>query len=82
MAQLAARFAASAGEYRRAVAQAVADADRPAIVLHAHRLAGIAPMLGHPAIGDAAARLEESAEAADYAADAAMLDLLLTRLDD
>lgn len=81
MAELAARFAASGGEHRSAIAAAVAAQDRAAIVHHAHRLAGIAPMLGHPAIGEAAARLEESAEAGDYAPDAAALDLLLAQLE-
>lgn len=81
MAELAARFAASAGEYRCAIAAAVAAQDRAAIVHHAHRLAGIAPMLGHPAIGEAAVRLEDSGEAGDYARDAAALDLLLARLE-
>ena len=81
MADLAARFAASAGEYRSALTTALEADDRANIVHHAHRLAGIAPMLGHPAIGEAAARLEESAKAGDYAPDAAALDRLLARLN-
>jgi HPt (histidine-containing phosphotransfer) domain-containing protein len=59
LAELAARFTERAPEERAAIASALATADTAAIVEHAHKLAGIAGMLGHADIGAAALALEE-----------------------
>ena len=60
MAQLSARFAARAPEERAALADALENADCTALADRAHKLAGIAGMLGHPGISDAALALEEA----------------------
>lgn len=71
MAELAARFAARAGEERRAVAEALAAGDAATLRARAHKLAGIAGMVGHDAIGRAALALEETVEAGGDPAPAA-----------
>lgn len=62
MAELAARFAARAGEERVAFAASLAAGDRTGVAARAHRLAGIAGMYGHPLITEAALALEAAAE--------------------
>ena len=78
MAELSARFARQAGEYREELLGADSAGDRTAIRDRAHKLAGIAPMLGHPDIGAAALELEEAVETkSDYRAAFARLERLL-----
>ena len=79
LAELAVRFAARASGERAALAAAVAASDRDAIVERAHKLAGIAGMFGHEAIGAAAFSLEEAARRGTaYSTEA---DVLLGELD-
>lgn len=67
MAELAARFATQANTYRQELSQADAEGDRGLMRDRAHKLAGIAPMLGHAEIGAAALTLEEAIEdGSDY----------------
>ena len=81
IAELSARFARQAGEYRAALLHADSAGDRTAIRDRAHKLAGIAPMLGHPDIGAAALALEEAVETqSDYRSAFARLDRLLAAL--
>lgn len=80
MAELSARLVAQAGGYRARLA--AAGADRAAVTAQAHKLAGIAAMLGHPKVGEAALALEERVEAeGDYARELAALDALLAALE-
>ncbi|WP_158586803.1 Hpt domain-containing protein [Aurantiacibacter zhengii] len=82
MAQMAARFAARAGEHEAALRAAIAAEDREAMASQAHRLAGIAGMFGQPQIGEAAAHLEDLAEAGeDYLGAAELLSALLRDLE-
>ena len=78
LAELAARFAACAPAERAAIADALAAGDTPAVIDRAHKLAGIAGMFGHHAIGEAAHTLEEAALAGEDCAQlgAALLSLL------
>ena len=62
MAELAARFAARAGEERAAFMVSLATGDCTGVAARAHRLAGIAGMYGHPLITEAALALEAAAE--------------------
>ena len=81
MAEMAARFAHRAGEFRAELADATTRDDRTALAAVAHRLAGIAPMFGQAAIGEVALELEEAAETGgEYAALASQLDRLLLEL--
>lgn len=61
IAALAAKFAARAPEERAALAQAIEAGDEAALIERAHKLAGIAGMFGHHAIGEAALAVEEAA---------------------
>ena len=61
MAELRTRLADRFAEDRRVFAQLVEVDDREAIVDRAHRLAGIAGMLGAPDVGAAALALEDAA---------------------
>ncbi|MWV27012.1 Hpt domain-containing protein [Aurantiacibacter rhizosphaerae] len=82
MAQMAARFAARAGEHEAALRAAVAADDREAIASQAHRLAGIAGMFGQSEIGEAAAWLEEVVKIdGDYLAASELLSALLRGLE-
>jgi HPt (histidine-containing phosphotransfer) domain-containing protein len=65
LAELAARFAARALEERAAIANALAGGDTGALIDRAHKLAGIAGMVGHANIGAAALALEEAALAGE-----------------
>lgn len=81
LAQLAADFAARAAGERAAVVAALAADDRSTLQDRAHKLAGIAPMMGFAAIGEAALALEATAEnGADCAAPAQRLCALLANL--
>ncbi len=81
MAELAARFTARAGEERMAIAAALAANDRATLRDRAHKLAGIAGMMGHDAIGRAALALEETVESGgDPAAAARQLTAMLDAL--
>ena len=82
LAEMSARFAARAGEYRAQLAEADRAGNRDAVTSLAHRLAGISAMFGQGAIGDAALALEECAERGDdYAGELAALDGLLAALE-
>jgi HPt (histidine-containing phosphotransfer) domain-containing protein len=78
LAELAARFAARAPAERAAIASALAASDRAELVDRAHKLAGIAGMFGHSAIGAAALAVEEAALAGEDCSrqGAALLELL------
>ena len=81
MAELSARFARQAGEYREELLGADRAGDRTAVRDRAHKLAGIAPMLGHPDIGSAALELEEAIETqSDCRTAFARLDRLLAAI--
>lgn len=81
MEALSARFAGQAAQHRAELAEACKAQDCDAVIAKAHKLAGIAPMFGYIAIGDAALALEEAAESgAVYDAEAAHLDALLADL--
>ena len=81
MAELSARFARQAGEYREELLRADSAGNRAAIRDRAHKLAGIAPMLGHPDVGVAALKLEEAVETQnDYRAAFARLEGLLAAI--
>lgn len=58
---LKARFAARLKEERIALAELQRRPDRSALIDRSHKLAGIAGMMGAPAVGEAALRLEEAA---------------------
>jgi HPt (histidine-containing phosphotransfer) domain-containing protein len=60
LAELAARFAARAPQEREALAAALAAGDAAMLIDRAHKLAGIAGMVGHPEVGAAALDLEEA----------------------
>ena len=78
MATLAQRFAARAADERAGLAAELAQDDRDAVRQRAHKLAGIAPMFGFPALGEAALDLEMAAEEdADMAAPGAAVLALL-----
>lgn len=81
MAALSARFEARAPEERAGIAAALKSGDNRTIVDRAHKLAGIAGMLGFGAVGEAALALEETARAGgDVAPPAARLFGLLEAL--
>ena len=81
LAHLATRFAARAVDERLELAAALAADDREAMQTRAHKLAGVAAMFGHPAIGEAALALELAAESGEPLVDLAMqLDNLLADL--
>ena len=81
MAELSARFVRQAGEYREELLRADSAGDRTVMRDQAHKLAGIAPMLGHPDIGCAALELEEAVEMQnDYRAALARLERLLAAI--
>jgi HPt (histidine-containing phosphotransfer) domain-containing protein len=63
LAELAARFAARAPLEREALAAALAAGDTATLIDRAHKLAGIAGMVGHPEVGAAALDLEEAVRA-------------------
>ena len=78
---MSARFVRQAGEYREELLRADSAGDRTAIRDIAHKLAGIAPMLGHPGIGAAALALEEAVETQnDYRAAFARLERFLAAI--
>ena len=82
MAELAARFAARAGEERLGLVAALAADDRATLRDRAHKLAGLAGMMGHEDIGQAALALEETIEAeGDPGPAAAKLTGLLAALE-
>ena len=62
LAELERRFVEQAGERRRAIEGSLAARNREELAERAHKLAGIAGMLGHGEIGAAALALEEAAE--------------------
>ena len=81
MGELSARFAARAVEERAELADAVAAGDREAVRQRAHKLAGVAAMFGHPAVGEAALALELAAERDERLEEpAATLDRLLAAI--
>lgn len=78
LAALAARFGQRASADRAALAQALAAGDFIAVRDIAHKLAGLAGMLGHPEVSEAALALETAAEdGRDLASPAAALDAML-----
>ncbi|NVD45934.1 Hpt domain-containing protein [Qipengyuania atrilutea] len=78
---LSARFAGQAEQHRAELAEACKARDCDAVIVKAHKLAGIAPMFGYTDIGEAALALEEAAESGEvYDAEAARLDSLLADL--
>ena len=72
------KFLARLAEEHAAFCALSEAADREGIIARAHKLAGIAGMLGAPQIGEAALLLEETARSGDdYAAPcAALIDAL------
>jgi HPt (histidine-containing phosphotransfer) domain-containing protein len=78
LAELAARFAARAPQEREALAAALAAGDTATLIDRAHKLAGIAGMVGHSEVGAAALDLEEAVRAgSDGSAEGArLIDLL------
>lgn len=81
IAALAAKFAGGAPEQREALSAALAAGDSATLVARAHKLAGIAGMVGYGEIGEAALALEDAALAGqDIAAPAAALLALLDAL--
>ena len=82
LAELGRKFAARAREDRAALAQAMAEGDRTALRDQAHKLAGIAPMVGYPQVGEAALALEMAVEeGADIGAPARVLDAALAAIE-
>lgn len=75
LAPLRAKFAAVLPVHREALLQLHADGDREGLVDLAHKLAGIAGMLGAPEVGGAALLFEESLRA-DKEAEADLAALL------
>lgn len=68
LAPLKAKFAARLAGEVEALRSAWARRDRDLIIDQAHKLAGLAGMVGEPKIGEAALELEETARnGADYA---------------
>lgn len=65
LADLAKRFAAQAPGQAEAVRILVREGNTAALGELAHKLAGIAGMLGHPSLGQAAIELEEAIERGD-----------------
>ena len=59
MAALRARLAERCREDRAAISEALANDNRETLIDRAHKLAGIAGMLGAPELGEAAFALEE-----------------------
>lgn len=81
VAELAAVFAARAGEERAWLGKALETADIETLRDRAHKLAGIAGMFGFPEVGEAALQLELAAESGrDVRGEAAVLDALLARI--
>ncbi len=69
LAPLRAKFTARLSDELAAFLEAEARGDREAIIDRAHKLAGLAGMMGAPAVGEAALLLEETARSgADHAA--------------
>ena len=67
LAELSARFAARAGPEAEALGQAIVADDRDEVISRAHKLAGVAALMGQPKIGAAALNLEETAlDGKDY----------------
>lgn len=82
IAELSARFAAKAGEQCASLAAAQARGDLTDLRDQAHKLAGIAGMLGQAEIGAAAFALESALEAGTrYEEQFAQLQTLLTALE-
>jgi len=79
MAELEARFLSRLPEERAGFCASLASDDREGIVERAHKLAGIAGMLGAAELGDAARELEEAALAGEEFAEVA--ERLLTLMD-
>ena len=78
LAALSARFGHRAAADRAALAQALAAGDFIAVRDISHKLAGLAGMLGHPEVTDAALALETAAEKGrDLVSPAAELDAAL-----
>ena len=78
LAALSARFGQRAAADRAALAQALAAGDFIAVRDISHKLAGLAGMLGHPEVTDAALALEMAAEEGrDLESPAAVLDGML-----
>lgn len=81
LAELTARFDARAGDERRALNSAVKRGDRVMVASCAHKIAGIAGMVGRSEIGAAALELEGLAESGgDMKRAAKCLDGLLAAL--
>ena len=79
--ELSARFAGQAAQHRAELAAACRAKDGDAVIAKAHKLAGIAPMFGYTAIGEAALALEAAAEnGTGYLVEAERLDALLADL--
>lgn len=82
LAELTARFDARASEGRRALSSAMKRDDRKAVAARAHKIAGIAGMVGRAEIGVAALELERIAECGgDMKRAAKLLDDLLAALE-
>lgn len=80
MAELKGRLAGRMAEESAAFTGLLEERDRDGIVIRAHKLAGIAGMLGAPDIGEAARELEEAAlTGGDYRPQA---EALLAQLQD
>lgn len=63
MAELAARFASRAAQERKVICEAIVAGDRAIVAERAHKLAGLAGMMGHPEITTSALALEAAVEA-------------------
>jgi len=74
-APLRAKFASRLPEHRESLLAALAADDRERLVGRAHRLAGIAGMMGSAEVGQAALRLEEELRS-DKVGDAAFAALI------
>lgn len=82
LAELTARFDARASEERRALNSALKRDDRKMVATCAHKIAGIAGMIGRSEIGAAAFELEGLAESGgDMELAAKCLDGLLAALE-
>lgn len=67
LAPLRAKFYAALPEHREAFLHLHAKGDRDGLIERAHKLAGLAGMLGAPEVGEAALLLEEALRAGDNA---------------
>jgi HPt (histidine-containing phosphotransfer) domain-containing protein len=82
LAVLSARFAQRAAADRADLAEALANDDRATVRDIAHKLAGLAGMLGHPNVTDLALSLEAAVEdGRSLAAPASALDAALGAIE-